>query len=427
MSSAESFTDLRTASHNASGISDESVWPSFTDIMTVIVMIFLMSLLVILLRNDELIVELKRTMLSEQATVEFAQEQTGQIDELLLASTLLEEQKAKLENQLSFSEQSNTNLTTDLSALKNLRDRLSTDKIQLESDIALLQQQYEATQKNLETMQAERAELQKQNVDLDNLLRIAQQETVDLSSREALQKTERKKLLQKLSDIAGSKTQLETVISNVEKERDDLEKLKQSLEQTLADEKTKLILNIDELNKSYEAAQNRQAGLEKEARILRQQTVMLSQQLALRPKVENITMLESEIQILEQQFRTQQEKYAAEIQGRSTLQGDFEELKRKYNLAVKPARSTEGKYVAGIRIRKVGGNILFELREPDTEFVDMSRFQLEERLSNLKARDPYKLYTRVIFPEDSNLSYNEAFALQTDLQSRFDYYDHGEF
>ncbi|MGU9957958.1 MAG: hypothetical protein ACNYPI_10210 [Arenicellales bacterium WSBS_2016_MAG_OTU3] len=420
MSSSESFTDLRTASHNASGISDESVWPSFTDIMTVIMMIFLMSLLVILLRNDELIVELKLAMLSEQATVEFAQEQTGRIDELLIASTLLTEKKAKLENQLSSSEQSNTNLTTELGALKNLRDRLSTDKIQLESDIALLQQQYETTKKNLETMQAERAELRKQNADLDNLLRIAQQETVDLLSREALQKTERKELLQKLSDIAGSKTQLETTISNVEKERDDLEKLKQSLEQSLSDEKTKLVLNIGELNKSYEAAQNRQTELEKE-------TLILREELALRPKVENITMLESEIQILEQQFRTQQEKYAAEIQGRSTLQGDFEELKRKYNLAVKPARSTEGKYVAGIRIRKVGGNILFELREPDTGFVGMSRFQLEERLSNLKARDPYKLYTKVIFPEDSNLSYNEAFALQTDLQSRFDYYDHGKF
>ena len=44
------FVDLRVG-HGAAGIGDESVWPSFTDIMTVIVMIFLMTLVVIMVRN----------------------------------------------------------------------------------------------------------------------------------------------------------------------------------------------------------------------------------------------------------------------------------------------------------------------------------------------------------------------------------------
>ena len=55
MSTTQSFVDLRTSSLSQGSHTDDSVWPSFTDIMTVVVMIFLMSLVVILLRNVELV------------------------------------------------------------------------------------------------------------------------------------------------------------------------------------------------------------------------------------------------------------------------------------------------------------------------------------------------------------------------------------
>ncbi|MCZ7597750.1 MAG: hypothetical protein M5U09_08485 [Gammaproteobacteria bacterium] len=59
------FTDLRVS--HAHGIANEdSVWPSFTDIMTVIVMIFLMALVVILIRNVNLVAQLRETMQSER-------------------------------------------------------------------------------------------------------------------------------------------------------------------------------------------------------------------------------------------------------------------------------------------------------------------------------------------------------------------------
>ena len=53
------FVDLRIG-HGAQGIGDDSVWPSFTDIMTVIVMIFLMALVVLMVRNLELDRQLAR-------------------------------------------------------------------------------------------------------------------------------------------------------------------------------------------------------------------------------------------------------------------------------------------------------------------------------------------------------------------------------
>ncbi|MEK9626303.1 MAG: hypothetical protein VW546_06435, partial [Gammaproteobacteria bacterium] len=59
---SDGFVDLRI-SPSVSGRSDEdSVWPSFTDIMTVVVLIFLVSLIVILMRNTELVQQLRDSM-----------------------------------------------------------------------------------------------------------------------------------------------------------------------------------------------------------------------------------------------------------------------------------------------------------------------------------------------------------------------------
>ena len=60
----EGFIDLRAPTGNRA--TEDSVWPSFTDIMTVIVMIFLMALVVILIRNVDLVRQLKQTIALEQ-------------------------------------------------------------------------------------------------------------------------------------------------------------------------------------------------------------------------------------------------------------------------------------------------------------------------------------------------------------------------
>ena len=58
------FTDLRlnTGSHEV----QEGFWPSFTDIMTVVVMIFLIAMVVLLVRNMELVSQLRSTMEAER-------------------------------------------------------------------------------------------------------------------------------------------------------------------------------------------------------------------------------------------------------------------------------------------------------------------------------------------------------------------------
>ena len=47
---------------------------------------------------------------------------------------------------------------------------------------------------------------------------------------------------------------------------------------------------------------------------------------------------------------------------------------------------------------------------------------MHARLGELRDRYPDLLYIRVIFPEQSGLSYTEAWSLTQDLLSKYDYY-----
>ena len=57
----DDFIDLRSGN-----LSSESFWPSFTDIMTVVVMIFLITSVILMVRNMELIDQLRASLLAEQ-------------------------------------------------------------------------------------------------------------------------------------------------------------------------------------------------------------------------------------------------------------------------------------------------------------------------------------------------------------------------
>ena len=50
------------------GGAEDSIWPTFTDIMTVVLMIFMFSMLVAVLKNTELVTELEQTLHTEQMT-----------------------------------------------------------------------------------------------------------------------------------------------------------------------------------------------------------------------------------------------------------------------------------------------------------------------------------------------------------------------
>lgn len=61
------FSDLRL---NLSNSQSDNFWPSFADIMTVIVMIFLMVMVVLLIKNWDLIEKLKKSIAAEKASIQ---------------------------------------------------------------------------------------------------------------------------------------------------------------------------------------------------------------------------------------------------------------------------------------------------------------------------------------------------------------------
>ena len=84
------FTDLRV--NPQEGQVNESFWPSFTDIMTTVVMIFLIAMVVLLVRNMELVKQLRATMEAERIAAELARATGEEKDSLATALHRTEEQ-----------------------------------------------------------------------------------------------------------------------------------------------------------------------------------------------------------------------------------------------------------------------------------------------------------------------------------------------
>ena len=142
----DGFVDLRV-SPTVSGRSDEdSVWPSFTDIMTVVVLIFLVALVVILMRNTELVGQLREsvtqteTMTSQRGEMEMRIATLG--DEVVRLRSILEQsevERSAAEQTIVLKEGEIASLLDDVGALKKIRDALAGEKASLDEQLALVQ------------------------------------------------------------------------------------------------------------------------------------------------------------------------------------------------------------------------------------------------------------------------------------------------
>ena len=83
----------------------------------------------------------------------------------------------------------------------------------------------------------------------------------------------------------------------------------------------------------------------------------------------------------------------------------------------------DSKYVVEVRYFKSGGNYRIQYREPgDRGYEDISRAEMDQRLRTLSEEQPDDLYVRVIIPDDSGLSYSEAWQFTNRVHTRYDYY-----
>jgi len=306
----EGFVDLRR--NLALAGDDGSFWPSFTDIMMVVVMIFMIASTVLVMRNWDLVRELRATIAAEQQAEEKARSATE-------TSATLEEQLASARREVA-----------------ELRARLRQSEETAQTHTRQLNRQ----EQRLLALQAERQQL------------AANLEQARLDTRHS-----RDELLQAQAEarqLVDARDSLQTRLQHA------------------LDDKT----------------------------VLEQRSVKQAAELA-------------EVQ----QQRVQSEQQLV------SLQGDYDDIRIKYDKLIKPARSTSGKHVVTVRYWKQ--DKFYQIRLKDTgedQYQAVSRKQLHARLSALKDKYAGKLYVKVIIPDDSGLSYSEAWNFTFDILKKYDYY-----
>ncbi|OQX30220.1 MAG: hypothetical protein B0D96_07690 [Candidatus Sedimenticola endophacoides] len=345
MSADGGFIDLRLNRQERQ--SSDGFWPSFTDIMTVILMIFMIAMVVLLLRNMELVKQLRATMEAERAAMELARTTGEEKESLALKLIASENELSMLRIRLmQMKEESNAQIAT----IGNQSDEIATLMADIER-LTLRRDQLTAENFTLgESLKRARAELESTEQSLASL----EQSLASLKQQHA----------ERLEELQGAQLEL-----------------------------TKARNTIDSLQSGREVLESQLAGMR-----------------------DRITEQSSELQTAKAASRLSDRELAS-------LRLEYSDLKVKYDELVRPARSPEGRFVVDIRYGKSNGAFTIEYQtalEPGYKLI--SREELEQRLGRLKQQHSNGLYVKVIFPEQSGLSFNEAWTFTSDLHNRYDYY-----
>lgn len=193
-------------------------------------------------------------------------------------------------------------------------------------------------------------------------------------------------------------------------------------------ELARLRLQFLQLQEASQANLEARRLAEAEADVLRERNRALQQQQAamtadLATSRNRLAALEGELEDARKQgarFKTELDERALQLMA---ARGEYADLKVKYDRLVKPARSSRNKKVVEVRYRRLGGETVIDARLPGgAGFARTERTQLERSLDALKAEEPNGLYIKIIIPEDSGLSYNEAWSFTSEMLQKYDYY-----
>lgn len=303
---------------------DTSLWPSFTDIMTVILMIFMLTMIVVIIKNSNLAQQL-----------------------------MIREEKVKqIEQGLAESKQAQAELRIFIT---NLEEKLRAK----EMEIILLGDEKKVMQSSLEAKLAIISALKSELGDIKENVSTLESE---IAAREAETAKLKKDTAERIAEITEeSKIQV-------------------------AEIKEKTRRQIEEFNRNFEA--------------------LMSQ---LSKKQDIIVLLDADKKKLELTLAKQRQAYSF--------------LEEKYHKLIRPARSPVDKKVVTVHYSRKDGAYRILFKDLDAaEFKTLEIQQMHARLEQLKTEWQDKLYVKIIIPEDSGLSYNEAWSFTKDVLSRYDYY-----
>ena len=167
----DSFIDLRLNSHSAQA--EDSFWPSFTDIMTVIVMIFMLAMVILLVRNMELVNQLRATMMAEQEAIELARTTGAQNETLEERLIAREHELSMLRMQLMRMEEESQQQEAAITSQRHTIDSLSRESNSLSDQVNQLTRERKNLTSQVERLTDNSNRLQNQvteaNQSIDNL------------------------------------------------------------------------------------------------------------------------------------------------------------------------------------------------------------------------------------------------------------------
>ena len=340
---------------------DNSFWPAFTDVMMVITLIFLMATSILVVRNWQLVAELKESVAAERMAVQ------------IIKSTSLE--NATLEERLANAEQGNSILRLRLMKKDELLAKAQVAIGAQESSLIALEQQNSDLQSSLQQTQAE--------LEIANVKNSAATANV--------------------TKMAQQITQLNQQLAQQQQARDDA---RLQLENSR--------LEISELSESNS---QQQQTIRQLSQLKNQQQQTINQLSELKSQQQQtISQLSAEKSQLSQESAT----YNQQLR---TLKGEYDLVKSQYEELIKPARSAKGKHIVQVYYVKDETGVKIRYLQPgDNEFSRLSLVEVERRLDILKREYGDELYVKIIIPENSGLSYNEAWEFMRKLLVKYDYY-----
>lgn len=182
-------------------------------------------------------------------------------------------------------------------------------------------------------------------------------------------------------------------------------------------------LEMDLLSSRAETEQVKTANSGRDQELARLQTLNQQQTDTLNERDKTLGGLQSELAAKNVEImglRTQVDDSQKKL---LSLQGDYTSLDQKYQKLLRPARSSKGKQIAEVVYSKAG----YTLKKPgETIARPLDRASLENEMASLKSQYAKDLYVKVIIPDTSGLSYNEAWRFTNNMLSKYDYYEQAD-
>lgn len=345
--------------------------------------------------------EKQKSLLVEQQKIK---ESTESIEQLQTTISGLEKEKSDLlqvyeteASKLKEKDIALSNLETKFKQNQSIIDGLEKKQTDNIIEITKLINSLDASKEATEALEFDRNVMDKRLEELLLSTKTAKQSLLETGKSAEI---EEKKLTEKIALLEKEKIQIITTNEKSQKE------LKSQLKQKIAD------VNI--LKESL--AKNRLKAEKIEAKVSESEKSFESFEELLAVAEKQLTEKDEIINKLS----SAQEAGNSQLE---SLQGEYDSLDNKYQKLLQPARSSKGKFVASVTYKQSGGKKVIRYKSsPNGSYRTVTKTQLDKSLAALKKKHKEDLYIKVVIPQNSGLSYNEAWRFTINLQRKYDYY-----